>query len=164
MIVVSGDGSEIVEGVVATVAKEASTSELCDALSRALSASRRQSVLYVEDDPYLHEIFQQNFGEKVCLTGARTLADARATVAENEFDLVLLDLELPDGDGAELLEELPASTPVVVFSAYDVDPQISQRVRVAKTKSRANETDVVEAVLRVLKDSDAQGLSKIDFD
>ena len=42
------------------------------------------------------------FGTTLC----ESLAAARKALSEGEFDLVILDMLLPDGDGVELLEEL----------------------------------------------------------
>ena len=163
VIVASREEDGTVEGAISILAKDASKSELQEALSGLLSSHQiRPLVLYVEDDTYLHEIFQQSFGDKAWLTGARTLAEARAIIAENKFDLVLLDLELPDGHGAQLLQAIPLSTPIIVFSAHDVDPHISQRANAVFTKSRTRETDVVDAVLNVLDEPDELGSSVVD--
>lgn len=50
------------------------------------------------------------------------LGEARAILAQREFDVVLLDLQLPDGNGRELLCELQhriPRLPVVILSGYD---------------------------------------------
>ena len=60
--------------------------------------------------------------EPLALHGAGSLAEARAALAARHHGLVILDLMLPDGDGAELLGELAAARPpirVIVFSARD---------------------------------------------
>ena len=47
---------------------------------------------------------------------ATTLADARAELAQGLPDAVLLDLNLPDGSGMELLEELSGNgSPEVIL-------------------------------------------------
>lgn len=57
------------------------------------------------------------FGTTLC----ETLAVARKALSEGEFDLVILDMILPDGEGVELLEELrrtprTAHLPVLMLS------------------------------------------------
>jgi DNA-binding response OmpR family regulator len=57
------------------------------------------------------------FGTTLC----ESLAAARKTLTEGEFDLVILDMVLPDGEGVELLEELrraprTAHLPVLMLS------------------------------------------------
>jgi two-component system response regulator TctD len=59
---------------------------------------------------------------------APTLEDAAAFVATGQYDLILLDIMLPDGDGRTFLEQHRASdrdTPVIVLTARS---QVSDRV------------------------------------
>ena len=60
-----------------------------------------------------------------------TAAEARQTLAENRFSLVILDVLLPDGDGIQLLEELRATpsangTAVMLLST---EAEIRDRIR-----------------------------------
>src|SRR5690554_7478870 len=57
-----------------------------------------------------------------------TLAQAKASVASTQYDLILLDLMLPDGKGIDFLKRLRASgdsTPVIILTALD---QLSDRI------------------------------------
>ncbi len=59
---------------------------------------------------------------------AEKLADASAFVATGEYDLILLDIMLPDGDGRAFLKTHRASnldTPVIVLTARS---QVSDRI------------------------------------
>lgn len=59
---------------------------------------------------------------------AATLSDAQAFVETGEFDLILLDIMLPDGDGRSFLKQHRASnldTPVIVLTARS---QVSDRI------------------------------------
>ena len=60
---------------------------------------------------------------------AGTLATARDRLGDTEIDLILLDLNLPDGDGLTLARELAAGgrpRPVVVAVSASVLPQDHQ--------------------------------------
>lgn len=58
-----------------------------------------------------------------------SLKEARAALAHNQFDLVVLDLGLPDGSGLSLLEEIRErrdTTPIMILTARD---GVAERVK-----------------------------------
>jgi two-component system response regulator DevR len=64
---------------------------------------------------------------------ARSLAEARNRVAAVRFDVVVLDLGLPDGNGADLIADLRGTNPgvaVLVLSA-SLDPRSLERANEA---------------------------------
>ncbi len=63
-------------------------------------------LLYVEDHPRFSAIVITEFLSAHEVTVAGTLAEARALLARAAFDVVLLDYDLPDGKGGELLTEI----------------------------------------------------------
>lgn len=80
-------------------------------------------VLVIEDDVDIAfgigRVLQQ---EGFQVTQVRSLAAARQSVQERVFDVFLLDLGLPDGDGMSWLREVRASgmhAPVMILSARD---------------------------------------------
>jgi two-component system KDP operon response regulator KdpE len=87
-------------------------------------------VLLVEDERELRATLQAALQvEGYRVVASASLADARAVLAQalqrGGLDIVLLDLGLPDGDGASLLAELRRvrGTPVIVLSARPGDAQ-----------------------------------------
>jgi two-component system response regulator AtoC len=89
------------------------------------------SIMIVEDDKLqrkaLHDLLRK-WGHDVSVYDC--LTEARQKVVERPFDLILLDLRLPDGDGLSFLEELKKGdanrdAEVVVITAYsDVDSAV----------------------------------------
>jgi CheY-like chemotaxis protein len=81
-------------------------------------------ILMIEDNEsnaYLARILLEQRGHDVTVatTGTEGVALSRA----GRFDLVLLDLRLPDGDGCDFVPELaapgrPPPTPVIAVSAH----------------------------------------------
>jgi PAS domain S-box-containing protein len=111
-------------------------------------------VLHVEDDPDTLQLVDLVMNGIARVVPASTLAEARARLDAGRFDLMLLDLALPDGSGLELLpyldERAGRPLPVVVFSAMDVDRATAARVERALTKSRTDIAELVAAVRSVL--------------
>ncbi len=75
-------------------------------------------ILVVEDDIILRALLDGLFrSHKLQVVCADTLAQAAAALARERFDLMLLDLRLPDGDGLKFLEQITARSdpPIVVM-------------------------------------------------
>ena len=89
----------------------------------------RTRVLLVEDDePIRTRLAASLTGASFEVDEAATVGEARAALTRT-FDLILLDLGLPDCDGLDLCRELRRegnSTPIVILSARDAT---QQRVR-----------------------------------
>ena len=77
-------------------------------------------ILFVEDeasisDPFSRALSREGFEPVV----ARTAREALALAERSEFALVLLDLNLPDGDGRDVARELRrrGDTPILMLTA-----------------------------------------------
>lgn len=85
--------------------------------------------LLVEDNPDLAMAIALRMRQDGhVLDHAENLADASAFVSTGEYDLILLDIMLPDGDGRTFLEKHRASnldTPVIILTARS---QVSDRI------------------------------------
>src|SRR5438094_109805 len=78
------------------------------------------SILVVEDEALLRKQIGAHLEKRGAdVTGADTLEAARRFLADLSFDFVLLDVNLPDGRGTELLKEkgLPAGSGIIVMTA-----------------------------------------------
>jgi len=80
-------------------------------------------ILIVEDQRRLGRFVEKAFAEQNYVARlAGSCAAARDAVAETTYDVVVLDLSLPDGDGLNLLREWRNSglnTPILILSARD---------------------------------------------
>ena len=79
-------------------------------------------ILIVEDDPIVGNLLGDIFKRHKCAVhSARTLAEAENLLATDRFDLLMLDLRLPDGDGHGFLERVatfPHRPLVVMVTGY----------------------------------------------
>ena len=82
----------------------------------------RQNILIVEDDSVIAEgLAYALLGEGFLAKRAACAADCKTLVADEKFDLILLDVGLPDGTGYELCKLIKAQsdTPIIFLTACD---------------------------------------------
>ncbi len=91
-----------------------------------------ERILVVEDDANVRRLSIQmllGYGYDVC--GVDSVRAARQAVAASDYDLVVVDAHLPDGDGCTLINELKRTNPglsALLVSAY-IDSTIRDRAR-----------------------------------
>ena len=79
-------------------------------------------LLVIDDEESLAEFLRLLFEkEDYAVHTANSVAEARQQLSERNFDLVLCDILMPDGNGLELLKEIKEQTPraaVIMMTAY----------------------------------------------
>jgi two-component system response regulator PilR (NtrC family) len=85
-------------------------------------AGRGAQVLVVDDEPDIRELLELTLVKMgLGVQSVGTLAEAKAKLKEQRFDLCLTDMRLADGQGLELVRHiaaLGADLPVAVITAY----------------------------------------------
>ncbi|WP_146069770.1 response regulator, partial [Arthrobacter sp. B0490] len=91
-------------GVIDWLHKPIDPSRVMDVIRACLQLSgHRPRILHVEDDDDLRVLLARQIAAlDVDLSGAATLHEARELIAAQTFDLAIIDLMLPDGQGTEL--------------------------------------------------------------
>lgn len=90
-------------------------------------------VLIVEDDAANLEYYGEFLSEHFRVAKARNTAVALELLAEQEFDLVLTDFQMPDGDGIAFSAEvnrLYPKIPVIMITGYGSKDLLQSAVRV----------------------------------
>ncbi len=75
----------------------------------------------VEDDRYVIDALRRNLRTTYIIDLAQTAAESLHFAEVNEYDVVVLDLGLPDGNGLTVchqLRALPSSPPILVLTAH----------------------------------------------
>jgi DNA-binding NarL/FixJ family response regulator len=113
-----------------------------------------RSVLVVDDDPQFRAIASRLLaasgltvvGEADCVSAALSVADRLRPSA------VLVDAELPDGDGIKLARELAALPwgPRIVLTSIDPDIATADNARCAEAVAFINKVDLANAPLAQL--------------
>jgi CheY-like chemotaxis protein/signal transduction histidine kinase/CHASE3 domain sensor protein len=138
MISVSDYKREALElGAIGYALKPAKREELVEALRR-LEAKFSQSVrrvLIVEDDARQRESVRQLLSNgEVQITAVASAGEALAHLKDTTFDCMVVDLNLPDLSGYDLLEKMSqqedvAFPPVIIYTGRALDREEEQRLR-----------------------------------
>lgn len=132
-IVTLGDERQqgLARGAFSYLVKEPTTAGLEVALRRLreFAVPRQRRLLVVEDNDVERGSIVDLLGYKdVEIKPVPNGSEAIAALAENEFDCVVLDLNLPDMTGIELLKQIQshpatATIPIVVHTGKDLSPE-----------------------------------------
>ncbi len=91
-------------------------------------------VLIVEDHAIvrrgLRQILEEDGGLHIYEAG--TAAEAERTILEREFDIALVDLSLPDGNGLELLKRIHVHRPRLPILVLSIHPEEQFAIRAIK--------------------------------
>jgi DNA-binding response OmpR family regulator len=86
------------------------------------------STLIVEDDYLIGHAVEQWLCKENRVQWARSLAEAQSALSNEDFDIVLLDIGLPDGNGIELLKyirKIKSDAGVLIMTAYgDIESRV----------------------------------------
>lgn len=86
-----------------------------------------KQILLLEDDAVLSAgITSALDQDDYTFTQCFTISDARKALKETAYDLLLLDVNLPDGSGAQLCEEIRASSqvPIILLTVKNLETDI----------------------------------------
>ncbi len=120
------------------------------ALQLVLRGQRRPSVLHVEDDTDVIQITRALLEDDADYRYATSLAQARQALSQAPCDLLLLDLNLPDGSGLNLLDAIGTHSRVIVFSGQSPDTAFHEYVNAALTKGNASNERLLATIKQVL--------------
>ncbi|MET1256404.1 PAS domain S-box protein [Aliikangiella maris] len=124
---------------------------------RALTKMERPKVLHIESDHDIVEVASTVLSEFADIKHAATLHEAKTHLAAHHFDLILMDIELPDGSGEEFLlfSEL-SLPPIVLFTAHLPKRSVLEKVQLTLTKSRTSNQQLRQTIRKVLNQLNRQ--------
>jgi DNA-binding response OmpR family regulator len=118
------------------------------------AGGERARVLHVEDDPDIHRVVASLGAEVAIFDHAANLSEAGTKLACGRYQLVILDLGLPDGSGWQLLSLIRAQLPpppVLLFSASDVMGAEVAGVQAALVKSQTSNEQLLATLQALIR-------------
>jgi signal transduction histidine kinase/DNA-binding response OmpR family regulator/HAMP domain-containing protein len=144
-------------GILDWIGKPINPHRLTQALAGAMRpvGAGKAHILHVEDDDDLSSVLKHLVGSRAEMASARTKRQAIDVLERERFDLIILDLGLPDGTGYELLTTLTEHkdhrlTPVLIFSAQAPDPTRTREVADVLLKSVTSNADLLNHIEALL--------------
>ncbi|TCS63986.1 PAS domain S-box-containing protein [Varunaivibrio sulfuroxidans] len=148
-------------GIIDWMQKPIDQTRFFQGLKRAMrdTANHVPQILHIEDDPDVAQVVAALVDDMAEITSVGNLSEARTLLGDKIFDLIILDLMLPDGDGQQLLPFLKktrnSATPTIIFSVQDTTKETIDAIYASLVKSRtSNET--LRAVIRTAIDANAR--------
>ena len=122
-------------------------------LCQGKSSGSAPRILHVEDDEDIVSILKMQLEPIYHYHHAASLAEARLKLRTNQYDLVLLDIGLPDGEGWQLfpdLELLHGKVPVIIFSAQDISVNQRNQATAVFGKTKVRPSSLVQHIAQML--------------
>lgn len=108
-------------------------------------------ILHIEDNTDIQTVVGMVLDDYAIVSTANNLHQAREMLATNHYDLFILDLVLPDGNGIEILPLLAQyRSPVLVFSDMQLSKQHAHYVKQALVKSNSSNETLLNTIIHLL--------------
>ncbi len=116
-----------------------------------LSARVRPLILHIENDTDLIRVVSEVCREIADLDSAETLQEARKRLSKQTYDLIVLDLGLPDGWGLELISLLKEPKPqIIALTAHNISSEMKSQLSSVLLKSQTSNEQLLKAICQAL--------------
>lgn len=118
-------------------------------------AKAKPLVLHVENDNDFSTHLKTQLQMHADVIHAATSKEARKYLADKKFDLIILNVELPNNTGSKLLDEInttrPAPPPVMILSAEEPTFELRQKAQKVMVKGRVSDELLLANIVLMLK-------------
>jgi len=136
---------------------------LLQAVNRALQGvTDKPRILHIADDATLQQTIRQALSDQQEMHFATTLEQARELLNREQYDLVMLDAELDEGTGLELLDSINAQDrppATLVFSNCVLDEKYFKQVTATLRKSTLSEQQLMDTIENCMQPPEQEILS-----
>lgn len=155
--IISQTGKTLLNGdavsVIDWVDKPVDLKRLMQAINRikVQDTQHLPTILHVEDNADTRHVVGLLLEKYAQVDTANTLHEAKKELAKKRYDLIILDLLLPDGNGVELLPLLASyKIPVLVFSDMQLNNEYAQYVSQALVKSDSTNEKLLNTIMNLI--------------
>ncbi|MGQ3890109.1 MHYT domain-containing protein [Legionella sp. CNM-1927-20] len=155
--VIAQTGRTLLNGDALSVAdwleKPLDFSKVLTSISRIkkLDSKDKPNILHIEDNLDQQHVIAIMLKEHAHVTTASNLQQAKEMLHKNRYDLVILDLLLPDGNGVEILPWLAKyHFPVLVLSNLELSQDDAKYVSEALVKSKSSNEMLLKTINSLL--------------
>jgi len=131
--------------------------KLMEALKKAsYSGINKPRILHVEDDEDVLTVVNSILKDISWIETAKTLEEAKDQLDNGCFDIVIIDIGLPDGNGVDLLRFIKKHRRkifTVIFSAHDINDKISGNVDAVLLKSKTSNQKLLETIKKIIEEN-----------
>ncbi|GGA17123.1 PAS domain S-box protein [Neptunicoccus cionae] len=115
----------------------------------------RPRILHVEDDEGTREVVKNIMADAADVDAAPSIGSARGMLEAGSYDLLLLDLNLPDGNGLDLLKTLKnhnaSKMPIIVFSGDESTDLRDENISSVLLKSHVTNEKILAEIMDTMK-------------
>lgn len=142
-------------GVVDWISKPIDEGRLYKNISQTLGTNnKKHKILHIEDNLDISKIVSKVLFE-ICDTDiSTTVAAAKKMLTTIKYELVILDLNLQDGSGYEILtflEEGKYNIPVVILSVDEIESTVNKNIAASLVKSKVTNEDLVDKIVSIIQ-------------
>lgn len=156
--IITKAGQDLLNGEAVLVAdwldKPVNFNKLLEAIARIKQTTKGElpHILHVEDDLDTQHVIASLLEKEAKVTAASTIHETIKKLGNTNFDLVILDLSLPDGNGSDLIPILGKyKLPIIVYSGFDLDHEYAKYVAQALVKSKSSNEEILITIKNLLK-------------
>lgn len=150
----SGSSYGIVDWIKPPIDEDRLKKTIISQTHTSLLSKKKARILHVEDDVDIVDLVSEILKDIAELDYANTIHDAQAKLQNADYDMVILDINLPDGNGLKLLpieNSKHQKISVIIFSVYDVLTSPEQDVSAVLVKANTTNQQLMQTVKDVFE-------------
>jgi PAS domain S-box-containing protein len=143
------EGDYMVVDWVSKPIDEVKLSEAVDKIKLCVDSQvNKPSILHIEDDPDIEHIVSALTRDIANISCVKSYAEAKKRILQENFDLVIVDFELPDGNGLNLIDDIKKNnqTSIIIFSAHEIREEYTRKVDAFLLKSLTSNEKLIDTI------------------